>query len=59
MNDRYKAFPQHPLHAVPEEILVAARDFLLDAAEIGDVDMDMAIPLADGMVLTLLPWLKL
>ena len=40
----------HPLAGVPQHILDAARNFMDDAADCGDIDPDMAHPLADAVV---------
>lgn len=55
---RYDAFPDHPLCGVPDEILAAARQELSSAAVWGDVRDDMVEPLADAVVMSLLPWLR-
>lgn len=57
-DDRYREYPSHPLHGVPRMILHAARKSLLEAADWGSVDPDEAIPLADSVVVELLPWLQ-
>lgn len=54
---RYAAFPDHPLHAVPQAILDAARAAVGEAAECNDVDPSMVDPIADSVVISLLPWL--
>lgn len=65
-NDRYSgpdatdgAGGPHPLADVPQVILDAARGALREAAELGDVDPSMADPIADAVVIDLLPWLDL
>lgn len=47
----------HPLHDVPQAILEAARAVLAGAALEKDVDPDAADPIADAVVIQLLPWL--
>ena len=56
-NSRYDAFPNHPLCGVPQEILDAARHVMSEAAASNDVDPDMVDPIADSVVMGLLPWL--
>ena len=50
--------PAHPLHGVPKEILAAAREEMQGAAVWKDVAEDMVEPLADAIVMSLLPWLR-
>jgi hypothetical protein len=47
----------HPLHGIPAEVLQAARGVLTEAVAWKDVDADQAEPLADAVVMALLPWL--
>lgn len=47
----------HPLKYVPDELLEAARGELRAAAHWGDVAEDMIEPLADSVVMAVLPWL--
>lgn len=54
----YAAYPDHPLHGVPDEILQAARDMMRGAVIWGSVDTQMADPLADAVVMAVTPWLK-
>lgn len=58
----YAAYPEHPLHGVPHEVLSAARRVTVDAARWRDLDPDVAEPLADAVVAASLPaireWLK-
>lgn len=58
MTNDYANYPSHPLYNVPEEILDAARQELRGAAFCGDVDSDLADPIADAVVMSLLPWLS-
>lgn len=53
----YAPFPNHPLRPVPQVVLDAARSALDGAVEWKDVDPDMAHPIADAVVVALLPWL--
>lgn len=55
---RYAAYPDHPLTNVPLEVLDAARKVMFDAAIWKDVAPGMADPLADAVVIALLPWLN-
>lgn len=55
---RYDAFPDHPLCGVPDEILTAARAVMEGAVIWKDVAPDTAEPLADAVVMGLLPWLR-
>lgn len=50
---RYDDWPEHPLFGVPAAVLAVARTVMADAAQTGDVDADMADPLADAVVLEL------
>jgi hypothetical protein len=58
MSTDYTDYPEHPLHKVPQEILDAAREALHDVAIWKDVDRDMATPIADSVVVALIPWLR-
>lgn len=49
---------EHQLSGVPAEVLNAARSVLSAAVVWHDVDPDQAEPLADAVVLALLPWLR-
>lgn len=58
MTTEYSDYPEHPLHSVPQEILDAAREVMRDVAIWKDVAYDMADPIADSVVISLLPWLQ-
>lgn len=57
MPNRYQDHPTHPLHNVPQEILDAARFVMSEAVECRDISAANADPLADAVVMALLPWL--
>jgi hypothetical protein len=48
----------HPLKPISPAILAAARQVLHDAADCHDVDPEMADPIADAVVMALLPWMS-
>lgn len=54
-SDDYARYPDHPLHGVPDEVLVAARLRMAEIAEHEHLDWDMVGPLADSMVMAILP----
>ena len=54
----YAAFPGHSLHDVPLEVLQAARRVMDEAARQGDVDPELAQPLADAVVMGCLPAIR-
>lgn len=54
---RYTDVPGHPLRLVPDEVLKSARSVLAAAANLRDVDPEMADPIADAVVIALMPWL--
>lgn len=47
----------HPLHNVPIDILMAARTVTVDAETWGGLSEEYAEPLADAVVMELLPWI--
>lgn len=55
----YSQLPDHPLHAVPEPVLTAARTAMLAAVATGDVDQANAEPLADAVLLAIAPTVDL
>lgn len=55
----YAKYPDHPLCGVPQEILDAAREVLDGAVVWKDIADEHAHPLADAVVMNLLPWLRL
>ena len=57
LGSRYDAFPEHPLCGIDPAILEAARGVLRGAAEWKDVSEDMVEPIADAVVMALLPFL--
>lgn len=57
MND-YDMHPEHPLRNVPQEILDAARSVLDECVAWKEVERYMAHPIADAVVVALLPWLS-
>lgn len=61
MND-YNAYSDHPLNAVPQAVLDAARRVTADAVREKDLDPDVADALADAVVMAVSPplrnWLK-
>ena len=50
----------HPLAGIPQEVLDAARRVLNEAKELGDLDEGRqdTDPIADSVVMALLPWLR-
>jgi len=54
---RYDDYPDHPLCGFPESVLEVARESLQGAVEWGDISEDMRDPIADAMVMALLPWI--
>ena len=55
--DRYDDHPEHPLHGIDKRILQAARAAMDDVAEARDISPAMVVPVADMMVMALLPYL--
>lgn len=55
---RYSQFPQHPLRDIRQPVLDAARHAMQEAADCGEVPQNMVKPIADMVVMDLLPWLK-
>lgn len=56
---RYAAHPTHPLRDVPQHVLDAARTVMHDEVVCcGDIAAELAEPVADLMVMALLPWLS-
>jgi hypothetical protein len=55
---RYSQFPQHPLRNIRQAVLNSARHAMQEAAEARDVDEQMVKPIADMVVMDMLPWLK-
>jgi hypothetical protein len=51
--------PDDPVHGVPRTVLEAAREVLRQAAVWRDVDPEYAEPIADAVVMALLPWFRL
>lgn len=49
----YDAYPDHPLHGMDPAVLECAREVLDQAAEVHDVDPEMADPIADAVVMAL------
>lgn len=58
MANQYDDYPDHPLHGIDNKILEAARRVMRDAVTWKDVDPEMAEPLADAVVMNLLPWIQ-
>jgi hypothetical protein len=54
----YREFPDHPLRNVPDEILAEARKVLQGAVVWKNVDAEAADPIADAVVVALLPWIN-
>lgn len=54
----YDNYPNHPLCGIKQEILDAAREVMEGAVIWKDVDPDMADPIADAVVMALLPWIN-
>lgn len=54
----YQDYPDHPLHNVPQEVLDAARLMMTGAVKCHDISVTDAEPLADAVVMALLPWLR-
>ncbi len=54
----YAAYFEHPLHGVPEELLLAARRVTADAARWRDLDADVAESLADAVLAASLPAIR-
>lgn len=55
---RYADFPDHPLAKIRQEVLDAARHAMREAHESGEIAEGMIEPIADMVVMDLLPWLK-
>ena len=55
---RYAAFPAHPLAKIRQRVLEAAHRAMYEAVDAKDVEPGMAEPIADMVVMDLLPWLK-
>lgn len=55
---RYADHPDHPLCNVRQEVLDAARHAMAEAADAKDVTEEMVNPIADMVVMDMLPWLK-
>jgi hypothetical protein len=55
---RYADFPDHPLVNIRQAVLDAARHAMAEAADAGDTSSEMINPIADMVVMDLLPWLK-
>jgi hypothetical protein len=49
----YDDHPGHPLCGINPDVLEVAREVLFEAAVWGDVDPELAAPLADAVVLAL------
>lgn len=54
---RYTGFPSHPLFLIETEVLEAAHAEIEGAVTWGDVHVDMAEPIADAIVMALLPFI--
>lgn len=54
---RYAAFPDHPLVNIDPAVIAAAREVLAGAVMWKDVHPDMADPIADAVVIGLLPFI--
>jgi hypothetical protein len=52
--DDYAKYPEHVLNGVEQAILDAARRATNDAADVGDLDPELAHPLADAVVLRII-----
>jgi hypothetical protein len=50
---RYDDYPDHPLYGVPQAVLDAAREVILEALEWSDVSESMVEPMADAVVMRL------
>lgn len=55
---RYAEYPDHPLYRIRQAVLDAARHAMQEAADAKDVDAKMVNPIADMVVMDMLPWLK-
>lgn len=55
---RYAVFPAHPLARIRQRVLEVAHRSMFEAVDAGDVEPGMAEPIADMVVMDLLPWLK-
>ncbi len=55
---RYSKFPDHPLYNIRQEVLESARKAMLEAADAHEVEPEMVNPIADMVVMEMLPWLK-
>lgn len=51
---RYHDYPDHPLASTPIAVLEVARGVMQRAVECGDVDSEVADPLADAVVAALI-----
>lgn len=56
-HSRYAAFPAHPMARVRQRVLEAAHKAMFEAVEAGEVAPGMAEPIADMVVMDLLPFL--
>lgn len=55
---RYSQFPQHPLVNIRQAVLDSARHAMQEAADSGEITQNMVKPIADMVVMGMLPWLK-
>ena len=55
---RYADYPDHPLREIPQAVLDAARAAVSEAAGAGDVDPEQIEPIADAVVLAVLPAMR-
>jgi hypothetical protein len=57
-SSRYAVFPQHPMARVRQRVLEDAHRAMFKAVDEKDVEPGMAEPIADMVVMALLPWLS-
>lgn len=55
---RYANYPDHPLYRIRQAVLAVARQAMWEAADAQDVEPEMVNPIADMVVMNMLPWLK-
>lgn len=55
---KYHEYPDHPLYRATQSVLDAARRAMQEAADAKDVHPDMVDPIADMVVMDLMPFLR-
>lgn len=58
MSNPYYTRPDHPLSIVRKEVIDAARAQMAGVVKYNDISPDMADPVADSIVMALIPFLQ-